>query len=42
MALVANVAGYALDLYQRFWWFERVLHGGMKGVAFARASARIP
>lgn len=28
LALVANVAGYALDLYQRFWWFDRVLHGG--------------
>lgn len=26
--LVANLAGYALDLYQRFWWFDRVLHGG--------------
>ena len=24
--LVANLAGYALDLYQRFWWFDRVLH----------------
>jgi hypothetical protein len=22
----ANVAGYALDLYQRFWWFDRALH----------------
>lgn len=21
-----NVAGYAFDLYQRFWWFDRVLH----------------
>ena len=25
---VANVAGYALDLYGRFWWFDRVLHAG--------------
>jgi len=23
----ANVAGYAFDLYHRFWWFDRVLHG---------------
>lgn len=23
---LANVAGYVLDLYQRFWWFDRVLH----------------
>ena len=23
---VANAAGYALDLYSRFWWFDRVLH----------------
>ena len=23
---LANVAGYAVDLYQRFWWFDRVLH----------------
>ena len=23
---VANVAGYVFDLYQRFWWFDRVLH----------------
>ena len=22
----ANAAGYALDLYARFWWFDRVLH----------------
>lgn len=21
-----NVAGYAFDLYQRFWWFDRTLH----------------
>ncbi|MBV0893196.1 hypothetical protein KTN05_15385 [Paracoccus sp. Z118] len=28
LTLLANVAGYALDLYQRFWWFDRVLHGG--------------
>ncbi len=24
--LLANVAGYVFDLYQRFWWFDRVLH----------------
>ena len=24
---VVNIAGYAFDLYQRFWWFDRVLHG---------------
>ena len=23
---VANIAGYAFDLYQQFWWFDRVLH----------------
>ncbi len=23
---LANVAGYAFDLYARFWWFDRVLH----------------
>jgi hypothetical protein len=23
----ANAAGYLLDLYQRFWWFDRILHG---------------
>lgn len=23
---VANIAGYAFDLYQRFWWFDRFLH----------------
>ena len=22
----ANAAGYALDLYARFWWFDRILH----------------
>ena len=22
-----NVAGYVLDLYARFWWFDRILHG---------------
>lgn len=27
-ALAANAAGYAFDLYQRFWWFDRVLHAG--------------
>lgn len=25
-AVVANIAGYALDLYQKWWWFDRVLH----------------
>lgn len=24
--LLANVAGYVFDLYQRFWWFDRILH----------------
>ena len=28
LALAANVAGYAFDLYQRVWWFDRVLHAG--------------
>ena len=23
---LANIAGYAFDLYARFWWFDRVLH----------------
>ncbi len=23
---MANAAGYLLDLYQRFWWFDRILH----------------
>ena len=23
---VANIAGYALNLYARFWWFDRILH----------------
>ena len=23
---LANMAGYAFDMYQRFWWFDRVLH----------------
>lgn len=23
---VANIAGYAFDLYQQFWWFDRILH----------------
>jgi hypothetical protein len=22
-----NAAGYVLDLYARFWWFDRILHG---------------
>ena len=24
--LLANVAGYAFDLYAAFWWFDRILH----------------
>lgn len=24
--ILANIAGYVLDLYQRFWWFDRILH----------------
>lgn len=24
--LLANVAGYGFDLYQRVWWFDRILH----------------
>lgn len=26
LALIANVAGFALDLYQQWYWFDRVLH----------------
>ncbi|MBB5696347.1 hypothetical protein [Muricoccus pecuniae] len=26
LLLVANIAGYAFDLYAAFWWFDRVLH----------------
>lgn len=26
VVLLANVAGYVFDLYQRFWWFDRILH----------------
>lgn len=26
--LIANVAGYAFDLYGAFWWFDRVVHAG--------------
>lgn len=25
---VANLAGYAMDLYRQFWWFDRILHAG--------------
>lgn len=25
-AVVVNVAGYALNLYHRFWWFDEALH----------------
>lgn len=28
LAFAANVAGYAFDLYERFGWFDRVLHAG--------------
>ena len=28
LALAANIAGYGLDLYARYWWFDRVLHAG--------------
>ncbi len=24
---LVNAAGYVLDLYARFWWFDRILHG---------------
>lgn len=35
VALVANIAGYGFDLYQAFWWFDRVLHGGtMMAITF--------
>jgi len=27
LALVANVAGYMLDLYRQWYWFDRILHG---------------
>lgn len=27
LLLLANVAGYAFDLYAAAWWFDRVLHG---------------
>lgn len=26
-AVLANVAGYLYDLYEKWWWFDRVLHG---------------
>lgn len=28
LALIANIAGYTSNLYQRWWWFDRVLHPG--------------
>lgn len=28
LALATNTAGYAFDLYHKFWWFDRVLHAG--------------
>ena len=28
LAVAANVAGYAFDLYAWAWWFDRVLHAG--------------
>lgn len=27
LLLLANIAGYAFDLYAAAWWFDRVLHG---------------
>lgn len=26
LLVIANIAGYAFDLYQQFWWFDRILH----------------
>jgi VanZ family protein len=26
LAVVANIAGYAFNLYDRFWWFDDALH----------------
>lgn len=26
IAVLTNIAGYALDLYQRFWWFDKAIH----------------
>jgi uncharacterized membrane protein YjdF len=26
LMLAVNVAGYALDLYSRWWWFDRLVH----------------
>lgn len=28
VAGIANIAGYTANLYQRWWWFDRVLHPG--------------
>lgn len=27
VAILANTAGYVWDLYDRWWWFDEVLHG---------------
>lgn len=27
IAVIANIAGYAFNLYTQFWWFDKVLHG---------------
>jgi len=27
VAALANIAGYVWNLYQQFWWFDKVLHG---------------
>ncbi len=26
IAIAANIAGYAFDLYRQFWWFDEVIH----------------
>lgn len=28
LAAIANVAGHSANLYQQWWWFDRVLHPG--------------
>ena len=38
LAAIANVAGYTANLYQRWWWFDRVLHPGtIFAITFALA-----
>lgn len=32
IAILANVVGYASSLYERWWWFDRVLHAFTIGV----------